>query len=268
MSRRLKLFTSPEFYELRFTGNLATVMRSWIAVRSAFIAVVAWTGAGLLGLHKVLGPVLGWSRLTTFATVIPIVLLYVFFSGYAGVVFTDVIQTVIILLSSLLLSLFVLQDFGGPAGLYQQLVGTFDPSVVRWYPPAGHEMLGIVGLLTWTFGTAVGYGGDVAPMSGAMEGQRILSSRNNREASKLYIWAEVVLFVLLTLLTLPALGAMVRWPELHTGAINKEMAYGMLLASYMPPGLLGIAIAGFAASIMSTVDSNLNFGPQVFLADI
>ncbi len=266
--RRLRLFTSPEFYEIRFAGRLATTMRAWIATRSAFIAVVAWTGAGLLGLHKVMGPVLGWSRLATYSTVIPVVLIYVFLSGYAGVVFTDVAQTVVIILSSLVLSVLVLQDFGGPAGLYERLVDTFGPSVVSWVPPAGHEMLGIVGLVAWTLGTAIGYGGDVAPMGGAMEGQRILSCRNSREASKLYIWAEIVLFLLLAVLTLPALGAMVRWPGLHTGELNKETAYGLLLAHYMPPGLLGIAIAGMAASIMSTVDSNLNFGSQVFLSDI
>lgn len=266
--RRLQLFTSPEFYELRFSGRLATTMRAWIAVRSAFIAVVAWTGAGLLGLHKVMGPVLGWSRLATFSTVIPVVLIYVFLSGYAGVVFTDVAQTAIIILSSLVLCALVLIDFGGPAGLHQQLVDTFGPTVVSWVPPAGHEMLGIVGLVAWTLGTAIGYGGDVAPMGGAMEGQRILSCRNSREASKLYIWAEIVLFLLLAVLTLPALGAMVRWPGLHTGELNKETAYGLLLAHYMPAGLLGIAVAGMAASIMSTVDSNLNFGSQVFLSDI
>jgi Na+/proline symporter len=266
--RRLRLFTSPEFYELRFSGRPATLMRGWIAVRSAFVAVVAWTGAGLLGLHKVVEPVFGWSQFATFSIVIPVVLIYVFLSGYAGVVFTDIAQTVIIILSSLVLCVLVLQDFGGPAGLHDQLVATFGQSVVNWYPPAGHEMLGVVGLFAWTIGTAVGYGGDVAPMGGAMEGQRVFSCKNPREASKLYIWALIVLFFLLAILTLPALGAMVRWPGLHTGELNKETSYGLLLAHYMPSGLLGIAIAGMAASIMSTIDSNLNFGSQVFMSDI
>ena len=105
-------------------------------------------------------------------------------------------------------------------------------------------------------------------MAGAMEGQRLLSCRNAREAAKMYIWTEIVLFFLLAVLTLPALGAMVKWPGLHDGAINKELAYGMLLGHYLPSGLLGLAVVAMAASIMSTVDSNMNFGAQVFLNDV
>jgi Na+/proline symporter len=265
---KLQLFTSPEFYEIRFAGKLATTIRSWIAFRSAFISIVAWTGAGLLGLHKVLLPTLGWSQFTTFSVIIPVVLIYVFLSGYIGVVFSDVLQTGIVLFSYLVLCIAVLVDFGGPAGLYQGLLNTFGGEVVRWYPPLKHEMLGLVGIIAWMIGTAIGYGGDAAPMGGAMEGQRIFSSRSPRDASKMYIWALVMLVILLTLLTMPALGAMVRWPGLHSGELNRETAFGLLITRYMPPGILWLAIAGMAASIMSTIDSNLNFGSQVVVSDI
>ena len=87
--RRLKIFTSPEFYELRFGGAAAPTMRAWVSMRSAFVAVVAWTGAGLLGLTKVSEALLGWSRFETFLLVIPIILVYVVLSGYMGVVMSD-----------------------------------------------------------------------------------------------------------------------------------------------------------------------------------
>jgi solute:Na+ symporter, SSS family len=266
--RKLKIFTSPEFYELRFSGAPGLAMRSWVSLRSAFIAVVAWTGAGLLGLAKVSEGLLGWSRWETFALVIPIILIYVVLSGYIGVVVSDIAQTIIIILSSLLLMGMVWADFGGPAGLFTALVDQFGNTVVNWKPPASHEMLGIIGIIAWTIGTAVGYGGDVAPMAGAMEGQRLLACKSSREASKMYVWTQIVLFFMLAVLTLPALGAMAKWPGLHTGAINKELAYGMLLGHYLPAGLLGLALVGMFASIMSTVDSNMNFGAQVFINDI
>jgi hypothetical protein len=44
-------------------------------------------------------------------------------------------------------------------------------------------MLGVLAIIAWTIGTAIGYGGDAAPMAGAMEGQRILSCRSVREAA-------------------------------------------------------------------------------------
>ncbi len=266
--RRLGIFTSPEFYEFRFTGMPAITMRSWVSLRSAFIAVVAWTGSGLLGMHKVLHPVLGWEQWQTYAVVVPVLLLYVLLSGYVGVIVTDFIQALVMIAAAFALMAAVLIDFGGPSGLYASLMAQHGPAAVAWRPPSSHEYLGIVGITAWTIGTAVGYGGDVAPMAGAMEGQRLLSCRDSREASKMYVWTEVVLFFLLAVTTLPALGAMCRWPGLTDGTMNKEMAYGLLLANYLPAGLLGLAVSGLAAAIMSTVSSNLNFGAQVVLSDV
>ena len=266
--RRLKIFTSPQFYELRYGGSPAAVMRGWVALRSAFIAVVAWTGAGLLGLTKVSEVLLGWSRMETFLVVIPIILIYVVLSGYMGVVVSDIIQTVIMVGSSLILMGLVWSDFGGPTGLYEALFSQFGESVVSWHPPTSHETLGIVAIVAWAMGTAIGYGGDVAPMSGAMEGQRLLSCQNEHEATRMYIWTEIVLFLMLAVLTLPALGAMVKWPGLYDGSMNKELAYGLLLGHYLPSGLLGLALVAMFASIMSTVDSNMNFGAEVFINDV
>lgn len=273
--RRLNLSTSPEFYEIRFSGAPAMMIRGWVAIRSVFIAVVAWTGAGLLGMHKVAQPLLGWDIWTTFAVVIPIILVYVLLSGYVGVVLSDFFQTLVIIASSIVLMYLVMKEFGsdggllhGPAGLKTALLNQFGSGVISWHPPKSHELLGVMGVIAWTIGTAVGYGGDAAPMAGAMEGQRILSCKNAREASKMYIWTEITLFFMLAVLTLPALGAMVKWPGLNDGSINKELAYGMLLGNYLPVGLLGLAVCGILASIMSTVSSNMNFGAQVFVNDV
>ena len=266
--RRLRVFTAPEFYERRFGGRPAMALRAWTSLRGAFIAVVAWTGAGLLGLTKISEALLGWSRWETFLVVIPVILLYVLLSGYMGVVVSDIIQSIIMIGSSLVLMGLVWSDFGGPSGLYTALVDTFGLGVVSWHPPMSHELLGVIGVIAWTVGTTVGYGGDVAPMGGAMEGQRLLSCRDDREASRMYLWTEVVLFLMLAVLTLPALGAMVKWPGLHDGSIDKELAYGLLLGHYLPTGLLGLALVALFASIMSTVDSNMNFGAQVFINDV
>ena len=105
-----------------------------------------------------------------------------------AVVMSDLIQTAIMIVSSLVLMGLVWADFGGPTGLYQALVTQFGEGVVSWHPPMSHELLGVVGIIAWTMGTAIGYGGDVAPMAGAMEGQRLLSCRNSREATRMYIW--------------------------------------------------------------------------------
>ena len=267
--RRLGLFTSPEFYELRFKGYVGTILRSWIAVRSAFIAIVAWTGAGLIGISKVTGPVFGWSKLETLLLIVPVLLIYVLMSGYIGVVATDIFQSAIIVLGGLVLCFAVLADFGGPAGLLERLSDTHNAAATANIPPLDHVELGLVAILAWVGGTSIGYGGDAAPMAGAMEGQRILSCRSTRDASKMFIVSEVTLFVMLAIITLPALGALASNPTLYTAPrAEREMVYGSLLAQYMPAGLLGLQIAAMLAAVMSTVSSNLNFGAQVVVNDI
>ena len=100
----------------RFGGAAAPTMRAWVSLRSAFIAVVAWTGAGLLGLTKVSEALLGWSRFETFLLVIPIILVYVALFGYMGVVMSDLIQTAIMIASSLVLMGLVWADLAGRQG--------------------------------------------------------------------------------------------------------------------------------------------------------
>ena len=261
--RRLNVSTSPEFYEVRFRGRAAVAMRMLVSFRGAFFGVIIWIGAGLLGLSKVCEALVGWSKGETFAITAPVMLFYVFLAGYIGVVMTDLVQTIIILVSSLVLMALVWADFGGPTGLYTALVQQFGPSVVEWYPPAHHELLGVLGLVAWTVGSTVGYAGDLGT-----ESQRLLSCRSTREASKMYVWTQIVLFAMLAVLSLPALGAMVRWPGLHDGTINKELAYGMLLGHYLPPGLLGLALVALFAAVMSTVDAHMSFSGQVFVNDV
>ena len=45
--RRLGLFTTPEFYELRFGGRASSIIRTWVALRSSLIAMVACDPATL-----------------------------------------------------------------------------------------------------------------------------------------------------------------------------------------------------------------------------
>ncbi|AGY58220.1 sodium:solute symporter family transporter [Gloeobacter kilaueensis] len=265
--RRLKIFTAPEFYELRFQGWGASWMRGWIAFRSAFIAIVAWTGAGLLGMTKVITPIFGIGRVETMLAVVPVILVYLYFSGYLGVVITDAIQSLFILLGSTALLIAVLVDFGGPTGLGSAIAQHF-PQAMSSLPPAHDKFVSLFAVVAFTFGTSVGYGGDACPLGGAMEGQRILSSRDGREASRMYLWTELALFLFLLTLTLPALGAMVIWPGLRDGSIDQELAYGMLIHKYIPSGLLGLVLVSVVASLMSTVSSNLNFGAQVAINDI
>ncbi|RIK85630.1 MAG: hypothetical protein DCC67_03545 [Planctomycetota bacterium] len=269
--RRLGLFTSLEFYELRFAGRPAAMMRLWIAFRTSCIAMPAWTGVTLLAACKIMEPVAGMSKTTTLLWVVPVSFLYVFMAGYKGVVISNLVQMAVFTLGTLAVALLTLIHFGGPTALAARLAAELGPAGVemtRVTPPIEHEVFPLAAALAWLIGQTVGYGGDAAPMGGAVEGQRILSTRSPREAVTMYVVTAATMFLFVLLVSLPCVAAPLLWPQLRSEGFDRELAYGMLMKQMLPSGLLGLAVAGMLAGVMSTVSDNLNFGSQVMLSDL
>jgi SSS family solute:Na+ symporter len=268
--RRMNLFTSMEFYELRFEGKPAALMRLWIAFRTSCIAMPAWTGITLLAACKIMEPVAGMSKEATLLWVVPVSLLYVLMAGYKGVVVSNLIQMIIFLLGSVSVAVLTLAHFGGPSALSAELAATFGDAGVemtRLTPPLEHEIFPLAAAIAWLIGT-IGYGGDAAPVGGAVEGQRILSTRTHREAVTMYVVTAFTMFLFVLLVSLPCVAAPLMWPELRSEGFDRELAYGMLMKKLLPSGILGLAVAGMLAGVMSTVSDNLNFGGQVMVSDL
>lgn len=266
--RQLGVRTGPEFYALRFNRASSRFVRVYSAIFAVAVNMAPWIGAGMLGVHQIFGPVFGIEdKVTTLSLILPVLVLYVWTSGFAGVLITDVLQSLIIVGANVLLLIMVFNDFGGPAGLSEALQAAHPENqadILSATPVWGHRILAPIVVLAWFIVPTVGKGGSVD-----LEGQRLFSCRNDREAAKMGVWAEIALFAMLLLLTLPALGALANHPELYLAdSAGREKAYGLLLEDYLPVGLLGIALAALLASVMSTIDSHLNYGAQTLVNDV
>lgn len=264
----LNIRTGPEFYSLRFGGHGAKLVRILSAVFAVAINMVPWLGAGLLGMHKIFSPIFDIeSKATTLVMVLPVLISYVWISGFAGVVVTDVLQSLVIIIASIFLLVAVLIDFGGPAALSESIVAahpTEHTEILSAVPVPGHEVLGPLLVLAWLIIPTIGRGGSVD-----LDGQRLFSARSAHEAAKVHIWAACGLFVMLLLLTLPVLGVLAEKPELyHATSAEGEKIYGLMLQKYLPTGVLGVALAALLASVMSTIDSHLNYGSQTIVNDV
>jgi len=269
--RRLKLFTSLEYYDLRFPSRAANAMRLWIAIRTSLIAMPAWTGVTLLAAYKIMGPAFGLTKVDTLLLIVPISFLFVFFSGYKGVVISNLIQMCIFFLGAVTLAGFTLAHFGGPLAMSATLTKVFGSShseILQVIPPSNHDVFPLAAALAWLFGQSIGYGGDAAPMGGAMEGQRILSTRSPSEALVMYVTTAVTMFILLLLVTLPCISAASIYPDLREAGADRELVYGRLMKTMLPVGAMGLLVAAMMAATMSTVADNLNFGSQVLVSDI
>ena len=265
--RQLGIATGPEFFSLRFKGNGGKFVRVYSSLYVLLVEMIPWIGAGLLGLHMIVGPIFGIeNKFTTIAIVAPVMIGYVWVSGFAGVLIVDVFQGIIIVLANIALLFIVLFHFGGPTGLAESITrihGQFAQNIMNPLPQTGNEILTPLVVGAWFLLSTFGMGGNVGA-----EGQRIISCRDNKEAAKMAVWAEIALFVILLTLTLPALGAIINHPELYRAApAEREFAYGLLLADFLPKGLLGLALAAIIASVMSTVSSFLTYGSQTLVND-
>jgi SSS family solute:Na+ symporter len=266
--RQLNIRTGPEFYALRFGGRGARFVRIYTALFAVAVSMVPWIGAGLLGTHKIMQPVLGVeSKWATLACVVPLVAGYVWVSGFAGVLITDVFQSAVIVVASAALLIAVLVNVSGPTEL-AEAIKTAHPAehgeILSTLPVPGHEILGPMLVLAWLIVPTIGRGGSVD-----LDGQRIFSCRTAREAAKVTIWGQLAMFVMLLLITLPVLGMLAKHPDLyHATRGNREQVYGLMLVEYLPPGVLGLVVAGALASVMSTISGYLNYGSQTVVNDV
>jgi Na+/proline symporter len=266
--RQLGISTGPEFCSLRYGGMGGRVIRVWLSLFSVFIGMVPWIGAGLLGVHTIYGPVFGIeSKAVTLSIILPILILYVWISGYAGVIMMDLLHSGIIVVANLILLFFIMVKFDGPAGLVNAInhsLGSSAAGALNVLPQSGHDVFGPFMVLAWLIVPLIGVGGNVNT-----EGQRLMSCSNTKEAMKVNVWAEAVMFIMLLIVTLPALAALADHPNLYkANPAQREATYGILLNSYLPVGFLGLALASLGASVMATIGSHLNYSAQTIVNDV
>ncbi len=275
MWRHMTISTGPEFFSLRYGGRGGKFMRVYSSLWGVLIGVVPWIGVGLLGVHKIIVPIF-WPthpELTndptiTLLIILPIMTLYVWKAGYSGVLATDFMQTVVIVLANFFICLWVLHLFKGPTGLREAVSASLPPDDLKMglssFLSKDNEAVNPKMMLAWFILASLGVGGGMGT-----EGQRVMSCRTTKEAMKSYVWAQVILFIMLLSVTLPILGLYPKHPEIfHQEPALRENAYGILLREFLPHGLQGLALAAIAAAVMSTIASHMNYSSQTLVNDV
>ncbi len=191
------------------------------------------------------GPLLAWMLGGTV-----LVLAYSTFGGFRSVVFSDVIQFVVMCASVALVIVFSMTTYGGIGWLRQS------PNI-----PAGHWKLGgegipLAGTLVWGF---LALGTLVDPNFY----HRCLAAKDTRTAKRGILIATGVWVLFDFCTTFGALYALAAIP----GAEPKTayLAYGLHV---LPPGLRGFFLAGILATILSTLDSYLFLSGTIVAYDL
>jgi Na+/proline symporter len=274
--RRSRVLTDLEFYEIRYSGRPAMLVRGFRAVYLGLFFNCVIMATVNLAAVKIANVLLGWPM---GRTLIICSILNVFFaatSGLWGVLVTDFIQFGIAMAGSFATAYFALQrpEVGGLSGLVERI----PPQTLALVPDFGNWGLTLTILVIpltvqwWS----VWYPG-AEPGGGSYIAQRMLASKSEKDALIGTFFFNVmhyalrpwpwVLVALSSILVFPTLADIQRtFPWVDRSLIGHDMAYPAMV-TFLPAGFLGLMVAGLLSAYVSTLITHLNWGTSYLVHD-
>ena len=274
--RRSRVLTDLEFYEIRYAGKPATFVRGFRALYLGLFFNIMIMASVNLAAAKIANVVLGWPMVKTLGIVIVMNIAFAATSGLWGVMVTDLIQFVIAMTGSFAAAYFAVTQpaVGGLAGLFHQI----PPKTLGLLPDFGDWSLTLTVLIIpltvqwWS----VWYPG-AEPGGGSYIAQRMLAARSERDALSGTLFFNVahyalrpwpwIIVALSSMIIFPHLSDIQRtFPYVDPRLIGHDMAYPAML-KFLPPGFMGVMIAGLLAAYVSTISTHLNWGTSYIVHD-
>ena len=223
---------------------------SAIAAISALITIAflgAYAAAQLLAGSKALHVIFGWNSSGGIILGASIVITYCFSGGIRASIWTDALQSVLMMIAMILLLVIALRSCGGIGGLWQQL-GEINPSLIDPVPQGLEYGFGLF-MLSWLV-AGLGVVGQPHIMVRAMvidDVAKLGISRNLYAISYLVFSTAAVLV---------GLSARILLPNLINGG-DPELALPQMAIALLPAILVGVILAGIFAAVVSTADSQI-----------
>src|SRR5581483_9628887 len=240
---RSGVYTMPEFLERRF-NPAARAYFSWVSVIGYVLTKISVT---LFAGGIVMRAVTGLDLWTSAGVLIVVTGLYTIAGGLRAVIYTEVMQALILIVGSAALAAVGLAAVGGWSGLAARVPADF----FSMWKPASHPDFPWTGIV---FG---------APILGVWYWctdqhivQRVLAARNVAEARSGTIFAGFLKILPVFIFVLPGIIAAALYADVRGGAA--DTAYPALVTRLLPAGFKGLVLAGMLAALMSSLASAFN----------
>jgi SSS family solute:Na+ symporter len=248
---RSNVFTMPQFLERRFSRQCAVYLAGISIVAYIFTKI----SVQLYAASVVLERVAGWSLWKTAVVLVIATGIYTIAGGLAAVIYTDTVQTLILITGAVALTLIGLHRVGGFAHL-QTMV---PPSYFHMIKPATDSQFPWTGIF---FG---------APILGIWYWctdqvivQRVLSARDEGHAKAGTIFAGFLKILPVFMLVLPGIIAYALFPA---EVVKPDYAYPTLVLNLLPTGLVGLVLAALLAAVMGAMSSVFNSASTLVTLD-
>ena len=279
--------TMPEFLERRF-GSKARWILSLVSLAAYVLTKISVTVfAGALFFEVMMPEVqlqLGGTVISSFwiGAVLTVLLAGVYSSigGLSAVVYTDLVQTGIILLGTLSVTGFALHYLGGPvdgwATLKATIKATGNVEQFGLWHSLSHKSFPWLGLIVASTTIGVWYW-----CTDQFIVQRCLAGKNLMNARRGAIWGAFLKLAPVFLFLVPGMlgfalhhnhvsigGSVFAIPLKPDGALNGDTVFPTLVQTLLPTGFRGLVVAGMIAALMSSLASLFNSVSTLFTVDV
>src|SRR5436305_8973380 len=256
---RSNVFTMPEFLERRFNRQCAV----YLAGISILAYIFTKISVHLYAAAVVLDKVVGWDPMTAALILVVMTGIYTIAGGLSAVIYTDLVQTIILIIGAVILTLIGLHQVGGFAGLRTAL----PPNYFHMIKPASDPEFPWTGIF---FG---------APILGIWYWctdqvivQRVLSAKDEGHAKAATIFAGFLKILPVFMLVLLGLIAVALYRDLfkfgpNGEVLNGDIAYPTMIINLLPTGLVGVMIAALLAALMGAMSSVFNSASTLVTLD-
>ncbi len=249
---RSQVFTMPEYLEKRFDKRARRIF----ALLTLFLNIVVDTAASLYAgslIVQMIFPELAvWQIITALALIAGA---YTILGGLSAVMITDVIQAVLLIMGSVVITIFAFVKIGGNWETVTGAVPTDMLSLIRPLDDAGVPWLGLL--------TGIPLLGFYFWCTNQFMAQRLLSAKDIDNARWGALLAGFLKLPVLFIMVLPGTLAILIYPDLE----RPDRVFPTLMFDLLPTGLLGLVLAGFLAALMSQIDSTLNSASTLVTMD-
>jgi SSS family solute:Na+ symporter len=249
---RSNVYTMPEFLERRYSRACRVYLAGISLVAYVFTKIAVALFAGAL----VLQAVLGWSMWKSALALVVATGVYTVAGGLAAVIYTEVMQTVVLIVGALTLMFLGLGRVGGMAGLEARVPAGF----FHMMKPPSHPDFPWTGIFFGAPILAVWYW-----CTDQVIVQRALAAKDEGHAKAGTVLAGFLKILPLFMLVVPGLVARALYPE--EMAADSNAAFPLLVVRLMPRGLVGLMVAAMLAALMSSLSAVFNSSSTIFTMD-
>jgi len=266
-----------EFYELRYSGRPAAILRGFRALYLGIVFNVITTGLVMLAAIKIGQVLFGVDQWTVIVLTAVCSIIYSALGGLRGAIYTDFFLFVVIMVGAVVGMVYALgrPEVGGFAAMMQ------NPVVQRhlsFLPDIGNTDLFVsvfaipIAIQWWN----VWYPGS-EPGGGGYVVQRMLSAKSENHCVAGSVLYQVVNYAIrpwpwyltafASLIVFPDLASLQKaFPHVNPSLVKGDLAYPAML-TFVPNGWLGVVAASMMGALFSTVAAHLSMGSNYIAND-